>query len=75
MVRIQSKTIKKSYKRKKDAYNYTQHLMPFPIPQNNEVTPFLKKELHFSMSVDGDTLYIALKKPKQQAEGAQNESS
>ena len=75
MVRIQSKTIKKGYKRKKDAYNYTQHLMPFPIPQNNEVTPFLKKELQFSMSVDGDTLYIALTKPKEQTEGTQNESA
>lgn len=75
MVKIQSKTIKKGYKRKKDAYNYTQHLMPFPIAQNEELTPFLKKELQFSMSVDGDTLYVALTKPKEESEGTQNENA
>jgi hypothetical protein len=49
--------------------------MPFPIPQNNQVTPFLKKELQFVMSVDGDTLYIALTKPKEQTEGNQKENA
>lgn len=75
MVKIQSKTIKKGYKRKKDAYNYTQNLMPFPIARNEELTTFLRKELQFSMSVADDTLHIALKKPKQETEGGQNEGT
>ncbi len=75
MVKIQSKKIRKGYKREKDAYNYTQHLMPFPIPQNEELKPFLKKELQFSMSVKDDTLYIALRKPKEEAEGAKDEDA
>ena len=73
MVKIQSKTIRKGYKRKKDAYNYTQNLMAFPIARNEELKLFLKKELQFSMSVEDDTLHIALRKPKEETGGTLNE--
>ncbi len=69
-MKIQSRKIRKGYKREKDAYNYTQHLLPFPIAQNEELKPFLKKELQFSMSVKDDTIFIALKKPKEKPEVA-----
>ncbi len=75
MVKIQARKIRKRYKREKDAYNYIQHLMPFPIAQNEELKPFLKKELQFSMQVKDDTLYIALRKLKEETEGDKDEDA
>ncbi|MFA5571501.1 MAG: hypothetical protein GX799_03460 [Crenarchaeota archaeon] len=64
MVKIQSKTIRKKYKPTAPPYTYTQHLMLFPLEQNDELTPFLKQELEFTMTVNEDILHITLKKRK-----------
>ncbi len=64
MVKIQSKTIRKKYKPKGPPYAYTQHLMLFPLGQNDELAPFLKQELEFTMTVSEDRLHITLKKEK-----------
>jgi len=65
MVKIQSKTIRKRYKPKAPPYTYTQHLMLFPLEQqNDELTPFLRQELEFTMTVNEDMLHITLKKEK-----------
>jgi hypothetical protein len=68
LVKIQSKTIRKGYKKNKGKYNYVQHLMPFPIGQNENLKPFLKQELRFKMNIKGDTLYVELKKQKDKTE-------
>ncbi len=65
MVKIQSKKIPKRYKRNQPPRIYVQNLVPVPLSENEELAPFLKRELHFSMIVDGDTLTITLKKEKQ----------
>ena len=62
MVRIQSKTTRKSYGRGKNRYSYTQHLMPFPAGRNEKLKPFLKKDLKFNMNAEGDTLTVSLRK-------------
>ena len=38
--------------------------MPFPTSQNEELAPFLKKDLQFSMKVKEDILNVTLKKEK-----------
>ena len=43
---------------------YKQHLMPFPLARNEELTPFLKEQLQFGMNIKDDTLNITLKKQK-----------
>jgi hypothetical protein len=73
-VKIQSKTIRKGYKRSKRQYSYTQHLLPFPTNQNQALKPFLRKELEFKMDVKGDTLNITLTKQKEKTAGIQNEN-
>jgi hypothetical protein len=73
-VKIQSKTIRKGYKRSKRQYSYTQHLLPFPTNQNQALKPFLKKELEFKMDAKGDTLNITLTKQKEKNAGIQNEN-
>jgi hypothetical protein len=73
-VKIQSKTIRKGYKRSKRQYSYTQHLLPFPTSQNHALKPFLKKELQFKMDAKGDTLNITLTKQKEKTVGIQNEN-
>jgi hypothetical protein len=64
LVKIQTKTIRKRYGRSKSEYHYKQHLLPFPIKQNEALEPFLKKELQFKMNVEDDTLHVTLKKQK-----------
>ena len=49
--------------------------MPFPIKQNEELKPFLKEELQFKMNVKNDTFYVELKRPKETAEGPQDENA
>jgi hypothetical protein len=73
-VKVQSKTIRKGYKRSKRQYSYTQYLLPFPTSQNQALKPFLRKELEFKMGVKGDTLNITLKKQKEKGAGLQNEN-
>ena len=60
MVKIQSKKITKEYKKR--TYRYTQHLMPFPLARNEELEPFLKRQLKFKMNTQGDMLNVSLKK-------------
>jgi hypothetical protein len=62
MVKIQSKTIRKRYKPKGPPYTYTQHLMLFPLERNDELTPFLRQELEFTMTVNEDIIHITLRK-------------
>jgi hypothetical protein len=38
--------------------------MPFPTSQNEELAPFLKRDLQFSMKIKEDTLDVTLKKEK-----------
>ena len=64
LVKIQTKTIRKKAKRGQPPYVCKQHLMPFPTSQNEELAPFLKKDLQFSMKVEEDTLKVTLKKEK-----------
>ena len=64
MVKIQTKTIRKKAKRGQPDYVSKQHLMPFPTAQNEELKPFLKKDLQFKMKVEEDTLKVTLKKEK-----------
>ena len=75
MVKIQSKTIRKGYKKGKREYSYKQHLLPFPIRQNETLTTFLKKELQFEMNAKDDTLNIALKKQKEKTADNQHKDA
>jgi hypothetical protein len=59
-VKIQSKTIRKRYGRGKGEYSYKQHMLPFPIKENEALEPFLKKELRFKMNIKDGSLYITL---------------
>ncbi len=59
-MKIQSKRITKQYKT--GTYSYKQHLLPFPVARNQELEPFLKKQLTFNMTTKGDTLNLSLKK-------------
>ena len=68
MVKIQSKTIRKRCKSNQPPYIYKQHLMPFPLSENEGLTPFLKQKLQFSMIIDDDTLTITPKKEKTQGD-------
>ncbi len=43
-------------------------MVPVPLSENEGLGPFLKQELHFSKTVDGDTLTIYLKKEKASGE-------
>jgi len=64
LVKIQTKTIRKKAKGGQPDYICKQHLMPFPTSQNEELKPFLKKDLQFNMKVKEDTLNVTLKKEK-----------
>jgi hypothetical protein len=70
LVRIQPKTIRKHYGRGKSEYRYKQHLLPFPIGQNEALKPFLEKELHFKMNAKDDTLNVTLKRQKEKMEAS-----
>ena len=71
MVKIQTRTIRKKYKRNQPDYEYKQHLIPVPLAKNEELTPFLKKQLDFDMNIKDDTLNVKLK--KQKTERSKNE--
>jgi hypothetical protein len=60
MARIQTKKIKKQYKKSKPPYVYSQHMVPVPLPRNDEVTAFLKTDLDFDMKVNGCELDLKL---------------
>ena len=75
MVKIQSRTIRKSYGRGKNEYSYKQHLLPFPTIENKALEPFLKKGLQFRMNVKNETLNVALKKQKEKAATNQNKNA
>ncbi len=63
MVRIQTRTIRKKYKRNKPPYTCKKHLLPFPLTQNGNIEAFLKKELNLNMAItDKDTINFTLKK-------------
>ena len=72
LVKIQTKTITKRYGRSKNTYHYKQHLLPFPVKENENLKPFLKKELEFSMAAKDETLHIELKKEKQEGKPSEN---
>jgi hypothetical protein len=62
MVKIQTKTTRKKAKGNRPDYICKQHLIPVPTSQNKQLTPFLKKDLQFSMSIKKDILNVTLKK-------------
>ena len=64
MVKIQTRTIRKRNKGGKPDYVYKQHLIPVPLARNEELKPFLKKQLDFGMNVKDDDLGVSLKKQK-----------
>jgi hypothetical protein len=64
-VKIQSRTIKKRYKKGKREYRYKQHLLPFPTKQNENLKPFLHRELQFKMNAKDDVLNVTLTKEKE----------
>jgi hypothetical protein len=39
--------------------------MPFPAGRNEELEPFLRKDLEFNMNAEGDTLNVSLRKQKE----------
>ncbi|MGA2682188.1 MAG: hypothetical protein ABSF44_10365 [Candidatus Bathyarchaeia archaeon] len=45
MVRIQTRTVSKKYKKNQPGYEYKQHLIPIPLSKNEEIKPFLKQRL------------------------------
>lgn len=67
------KTIRKRYGRGKSEYRYKQHLLPFPVRENENLEPFLKKELQFKMNVKDDTFHAVLKKQEDRTKGTQRE--
>ncbi len=67
-MRIQSKIIRKRYKPNQPPSIYVQNLVPVPLSENDGLRPFLKQELHFSKTVDDDTLTIYLRKEKASSE-------
>ncbi|MCW3994521.1 MAG: hypothetical protein NWE98_00020 [Candidatus Bathyarchaeota archaeon] len=69
LVKIQTKTITKRYGRSKNTYHYKQHLLPFPVKENENLKPFLKKELQFKMNATNDTLNVTLTKQKENTKG------
>lgn len=73
MVKIQTRIIRKKYKRSKPPYTYKQHLLPFPLTENQRLQPFLKKRLDIEMKIKDDTINLTLK--KQDSEESKNEKS
>jgi hypothetical protein len=68
MVKIQTRTIRKKNKAGKPPYVYKQHLIPVPLTRNEELKPFLKKQLEFGMNVKDDNLDVSLKKQEDLAD-------
>jgi hypothetical protein len=64
MVKIQSRLIRKQYKRSSKPYVYKQLLLPFPARCNRVLEPFLKKKLHFAMDVKDGSISISLAEKK-----------
>ncbi len=64
MVKIQTRLIRKRYKRGTQPYVYRQLLLPFPAKCNRVLEPFLKKKLHFELDVKDETVSISLTEQK-----------
>jgi hypothetical protein len=65
MVKIQSRLIRKKYKRSNQPYVYRQLLLPLPARFNRVLEPFLKKKLHFTMDVRNGFINISLTEQKE----------
>ncbi len=64
MVKIQTRIIRKKYKRNQPEYEYKQHLIPIPLRRNDEMAPFLKQDLDLELGIKDDTVNLKLKKQK-----------
>ncbi len=60
MVKIQSRLIRKQYKRSSQPYVYRQLVLPFPAKYTRVLQPFLKKKLSFVMDVKDGFISINL---------------
>ena len=59
MVKIQTRNVTKKYRNK--VYSYKQHIVILPLPTNEELAPFLDKQLY--LKIKDDALILAIKKP------------
>jgi len=64
MVKIQSRLIRKRYKRGSRPYIYSQLLLPFPAKCNRVLEPFLKKKLRLLLDVKDGFISINLAEEK-----------
>ena len=60
MVKIQSRLIRKHYKKSNQPYAYTQLLLPIPTRYSKVLEPFLKKKLHFTIDTKEGFINIGL---------------
>jgi hypothetical protein len=64
MVKIQTRIVRKKYKKSQPAYEYKQHLIAFPLSKNEEIASFLNQQLNFELEIKDDTMNLKLKKQK-----------
>ncbi len=67
MVTIQSRIIRKKYKRSSPPYIYRQLLLALPSRHNKVLEPFLKKKLDFAKEVKDGHINISLAELKDRA--------
>jgi hypothetical protein len=68
MVKIQSRLIRKQYKRGSQPYVYRQLLLPFPVRYNKVLEPFLKKKFQFALDVKDGFINISLTEQRSKAQ-------